>query len=109
MDFSAYQKTAGMTAVYPEGARVIYPALGLANEAGEVLGKIKKIIRDRGGDFEDPDSRHAIQKELGDVLWYIAALCTDLELDLQDVAHDNISKLSDRARRGTLQGDGDER
>lgn len=109
MDFAAYQTAARVTAVYPEDARVIYPALGLANEAGEVLGKIKKIIRDKGGDFGDPDSCHAIQRELGDVLWYIAALCSDLELDMQDVAQENISKLDDRAKRGTIRGDGDKR
>ena len=109
MDFAAYQTSARATAVYPEDARVIYPALGLANEAGEVLGKIKKIIRDKDGNFGDPESKLAIQHELGDVLWYIAALCSDLELDMQEVAHTNIEKLDDRARRGAIQGDGDKR
>jgi NTP pyrophosphatase (non-canonical NTP hydrolase) len=109
MDFIEYQKQAQSTAVYPAAAKVVYPALGLANEAGEVLGKIKKIIRDKGGNFEDQGSREEISSELGDVLWYIATLCNDLDLDMDDVATHNIMKLHDRSERNQLHGEGDNR
>lgn len=107
-EFKRYQAQAMATAIYPEDARVIYPALGLANEAGEVLGKIKKVIRDQQGDYTD-ESREAIEAELGDVLWYVAALCHDLDLDLGRVAEKNIEKLRDRSRRGKVGGTGDTR
>ena len=82
---------------------IIYPALGLGNEAGEVQGKVKKMLRD--GTF----NKDAIAAEIGDVLWYIAALCRDLELDMADVALKNLSKLKSRQERGTLKGSGDNR
>ncbi len=82
--------------------------LGLANEVGEVAGKIKKIFRDRGGEITDAD-RRALMLELGDVLWYLAELCTRLGIALDDVAAANLEKLRGRAERGTLRGDGDER
>lgn len=109
MDFQEYQERAMGTAIYPESARIVYPALGLANEAGEVLGKIKKVIRDAGGDFQDPQAAQAIGKELGDVLWYVAALCRDLGLDMDAVASHNLEKLQRRAARDALHGEGDER
>jgi len=87
---------------------LVYPALGLANEAGEVAGKVKKIMRDRGGVVTDAD-RDALRYELGDVLWYLAQLCTELDLTLTDVARANLDKLADRVARGVLHGDGDHR
>jgi NTP pyrophosphatase (non-canonical NTP hydrolase) len=87
---------------------IVYPTLGLANEAGEVAGKVKKIFRDRGGAITD-DDRAALALELGDVLWYLAELCTQLGIGLGDVAAANITKLRGRAERGTLSGDGDHR
>lgn len=87
---------------------IAYPTLGLTNEAGEVAGKVKKIFRDRGGIVTDGD-REALTLELGDVLWYLAELCTQLGVDLSDVAAANIRKLEDRTARGTLAGDGDHR
>ena len=108
-NFREYQIVAARTAVYPEiGHSVVYPALGLANEAGEVLGKIKKIFRDKGGVFEDADKK-VISKELGDVLWYISQVANELGIDLEDVAEQNIHKLLDRKERGVIQGSGDER
>jgi NTP pyrophosphatase (non-canonical NTP hydrolase) len=107
-DFDVYQSSAVKTAIYPEQARIIYPALGLANEAGEALGKIKKVIRDHEGAYS-PETRAAISAELGDVLWYIAALCNDLGLQMSNVAEENIKKLYDRAERGNIAGDGDNR
>ncbi len=85
-----------------------YPALGLVNEAGEVAGKVKKVIRD-DGDMYTPASLDAIGDELGDVLWYIAAICRDLELDMDLIAAGNLNKLRSRADRGKLQGSGDDR
>ena len=108
MDFDDYQTTAGKTALYRDAYRVTYPALGLASEAGEVAGKVKKVLRDRDGDFA-PAQIAAIKDELGDVLWYIAALATDLGLSMDDIASDNIEKLRSRLERGVIQGDGDER
>jgi NTP pyrophosphatase (non-canonical NTP hydrolase) len=106
--FDDYQQAAARTAIYPEDARVTYPALGLAGEAGEVANKIKKIIRDDGMVVTE-ERRAQISKEIGGVMWYVAALCTDLELNLGDVCRENIAILNSRQERGTLQGDGDER
>ena len=87
---------------------IVYPTLGLANEAGEVAGKVKKIFRDKGGQISEAD-RQALKDELGDVLWYLAQICTELDLTLQEVAEANLSKLFSRLERGTLGGDGDNR
>lgn len=103
-----YQKGALETAVYPEQYRVIYPALGLAGEAGEVADKVKKIIRDENGDISD-EKRHAIAMEIGDVLWYCATLAHDLGYSLEDVARMNYEKLQSRKLRGKIGGSGDER
>lgn len=109
MDFSEYQQKARHTAAYPViGQAVIYPTLGLANEAGEVAGKIKKIFRDKGGAITEPD-RVALGAELGDVLWYLAQVATELGLSLEEIAIHNIAKLQDRRARGTIRGDGDDR
>ena len=106
--FDDYQEAATKTAIYPEAARVTYPALGLAGEAGEVANKVKKIIRDDG--LATTDQRRAqIRKEIGGVMWYVAALCTDLQLNLGDVCRENIEILRSRQERGTLKGDGDNR
>ncbi len=78
MDFKTYQKKARETAQYPDlGSNNIYPTLGLVGEAGEVAEKVKKVIRDKNGIF-DNESKLGIKKELGDVLWYISNLCTEL-------------------------------
>lgn len=107
--FSAYQRKAARTGGAVEvNHPIVYPTLGLANEAGEVAGKVKKIFRDRSGEVTDAD-RHALTLELGDVLWYLAELCTQLGIDLADVAAANIAKLEDRTARGALAGDGDYR
>lgn len=87
---------------------IVYPTLGLVNEAGEVAGKIKKIFRDKGGVFSDED-KEALKSELGDVLWYLTQICTNLGLKLEDVAEANLDKLFDRLERGKIQGDGDKR
>jgi NTP pyrophosphatase (non-canonical NTP hydrolase) len=80
----------------------------LTNEAGEVAGKIKKIFRDKDGVIGEAE-REALQSELGDVLWYLAQVCTELEISLDDVAEANIEKLYSRLERGKIGGDGDNR
>jgi NTP pyrophosphatase (non-canonical NTP hydrolase) len=108
-DFSAYQLAAARTAAtITTDHPIVYPTLGLANEAGEVAGKVKKIFRDRQGVVTDAD-REALTMELGDVLWYLSELCTRLGIRLEDVAERNIAKLADRAARGVIHGDGDQR
>lgn len=87
---------------------IVYPTLGLANEAGEVAGKVKKIFRDKGGVIGETE-REALKQELGDVLWYLSQICTELELTLEEVAAANIDKLASRQERGTIRGDGDVR
>lgn len=109
MTFNDYQLEACATAIYGAGNAIIYPALGLGNEAGEVLGKIKKVLRDNDGNFKDAKVREELSKECGDVLWYLAALCRDLYISLDDVAAQNIEKLRDRQARGVIQGSGDNR
>lgn len=105
-----YQARALETARFPDigGHRCVYPALGLANESGEVLGKIKKLFRDRGGDVT-PEFREKLRQELGDVLWYVAVLGDAFDLRLSDVAEANLEKLADRAARGAIRGEGDDR
>ena len=87
---------------------IVYPTMGLVNEAGEVAGKVKKIFRDRGGEISDGD-REALKQELGDVLWYLAQICTELDLSMQEVAEANLVKLFSRLERGKIRGDGDSR
>ena len=98
-----YQGQARMTAIYPADMEILYPTLGLVGEAGEVAEKIKKWKRD--GTFD----RGAIAKELGDVLWYLANLSSDLGYKLSEIAEINIHKLEQRVAKGTLQGSGDNR
>lgn len=87
---------------------IVYPTLGLVNEAGEFAGKIKKIFRDKNGEFSDED-KEALKGELGDVLWYLTQICTNLGFTLEDVAEENLDKLFSRLERGKIQGSGDNR
>jgi len=102
-DFDAFQTEAMATAIYPKDQAVVYTALGLASEAGEYAGKIKKWIRDGGIDDK------AAAAELGDVLWYVAAAADALGYDLSEVAQGVLQKLADRKDRNVLQGSGDNR
>lgn len=109
LTFQEYQKAARDTAIYPSfGAGYVYPAIGLANESGEVLGEIKKAIRDNKGVI-GPETKEKVKKELGDVLWYIANLGHELGIEMSDVAQANIDKLRSRKERGKLQGSGGDR
>jgi NTP pyrophosphatase (non-canonical NTP hydrolase) len=111
--FDSYQEDAGTTAFYPLSDTggvnaVVYTALGLAGEAGEVANKVKKVLRDHDGNFND-ETRTAIIDEIGDVLWYCARLATELGTSLGEVAAANIDKLYDRKTRNALHGSGDDR
>ena len=109
MDFKTYQNKARETAQYPNlGSNYIYPTLGLVGEAGEVAEKVKKVIRDKKGIFDEA-SKCSIKKELGDVLWYISNLCTEFEFNMEDVAIQNLEKLKLRAAKGKISGSGDDR
>lgn len=108
MDFEEYQGICKETAFYSGEWQVMYPALGLAGEVGEVCNKIKKIYRDDDGHMTD-EQREGIAKELGDCLWYFAQLATDLGVSLDVIARGNIAKLSSRKERGVLGGSGDNR
>lgn len=110
MNLDEYQKKAIETAIYPDKYKIIYAALGLGNESGEVLGKIKKWMRGDDGEGEmSPERRMAIKGELGDVLWYLSVLANDLDLSLDEIAGYNLEKLNSRKERGILKGDGDVR
>ena len=107
MNFNDYQDQANDTAIYPNESRLVYPALGLTGEAGEVADKIKKIIRDKRTLYAL--ERTEIAKEVGDVLWYVAALARDLGVDMDTMAQMNLGKLRDRAKRDVIGGSGDNR
>lgn len=107
--FDLYQDVAEATAIYPDkGDNIYYPALGLAGETGEVCEKIKKIMRDQGGEVTKANKEDLV-KELGDVLWYLASIATELNVSLAAIAEGNMKKLQDRMDRGTLKGSGDNR
>lgn len=109
MTFDEYQRQAAMTAMYPDvGNNYIYPALGLCGEAGEVAEKIKKVIRDSNG-VVSANAKREIEKEMGDVLWYLARLCSEIGLSMDSVALLNLKKLFPRKERGLIKGNGDNR
>lgn len=109
MEFNDYQKKAWETAIYPRKKNNLeYPALGLGGETGEVLEKIKKIIRDDNQEITD-EKRQELKKELGDVFWYLAAIATELNIELEEVINLNIKKLNSRKQRNQLHGSGDNR
>ena len=109
MEFSEYQEKSRVTAIYPDkDNNFIYPTLGLAGESGEIAEKIKKVLRDDNGKLSE-EKKVEVAKELGDVLWYIAQLATELNLDLDEIAQGNIDKLYSRLDRGVIGGSGDNR
>ena len=108
-DFDAYQKFCKSTAVYPKvGKSFVYPVLGLMGEAGEVSEKFKKLFRDHGGRLTH-EYKLEIAKEMGDVLWYLAQISTELNLKFSEVARINVDKLSKRKEENKLHGSGDNR
>ena len=108
MDLNQYQALARKTAIYPADQGLVYTTLGLVGEAGEVAEKIKKLIRgdlfEMQGEFEED-----ITKELGDVLWYLANLASEIGVSLDEVAEINLAKLQSRRERDVLSGNGDDR
>lgn len=113
MDFSEYQNRAKETAIYPNaGNNFIYPVLGLAGESGEVVEKFKKLMRDSNvvavADITQIQ-KEGIAKELGDMLWYIAQIGTELGITLEDIVEMNLKKILVRKEQGLLHGEGDNR
>lgn len=108
MTLNEYQTQANKTAIYSDEYKVTYPALGLNGEAGEVAEKVKKILRDSDGVMTE-DNKKELAKEIGDVLWYCAALARDIGVDLEVIAQINIDKLKSRQERGKISGSGDNR
>ena len=101
--FDIYQDFTDSTAIYPPEKGLEYTALGLASEAGEFAGKVKKAIRDNTYDAD------AMAAELGDVLWYLARAAAELDYHLSTIAEMNVEKLKSRMERGKLKGSGDKR
>ena len=114
MTFEEYQKQAITTDTFGGKPQPITsPAffsklLGLVGECGEVAEKFKKIYRDNGGELDD-SQKIEVAKELGDVLWYIQAICNYLGLSMEQVAELNLEKVLDRKARGKSHGSGDNR
>ena len=107
MTLNEYQQRAFKTAL-PTEKTTVYMGFGLCSETGEVAGKLKKWHR---GDYLNHEQlwRENVSGEVGDVLWYLAGLCTMLGLSLEDIAAENLAKLADRQERGAIQGEGDKR
>lgn len=108
-----YQMTAATTALYPGAGEadvpgINYTLLGLVGEAGEVANKFKKVLRDDNGVISQ-DKREAMAAELGDVLWYLANLSSELGYPLEVLAQQNLQKLKSRQARGVIAGSGDNR
>ena len=95
MNFNEYQTSAAKTSTLrlggPQGA--IAPMLGLASETGSILNAYKKYLRD-GVDLND--NREQLKEELGDLLWYVAAIATSCRLDLNEIATANLQRTRDR-------------
>lgn len=111
MDFDEYQARASKTGSYNTDDQeyvLMYLSMGLAGESGEVIEKLKKVVRNDGGAVS-AEKREDLKKELGDVLWYLSQLAKTLGLSLADVAETNIKKLADRAERGVIKSEGDSR
>lgn len=116
MTFEEYQKISRENTSYPDDVknvlknehRFVFPVLGLAGETGEVAEKIKKVIRDHQG-IIDEEKKNELVKELGDILWYLTQLATDLNISLEEIAKANLEKLKSRRERGKIHGSGDNR
>lgn len=107
MEMDEYQHLASK---YRHGEPIVlFAALGVAGEAGEVADKVKKAIRDNNGNFDDKAFKESVKYELGDVLWYVSALAEDLGFTLSEVGQSNIAKLEDRRKRCVIHGSGDKR
>jgi NTP pyrophosphatase (non-canonical NTP hydrolase) len=111
MEFDEYQQLASRTALYSKPDmhyKLMYLSMGIAGETGEVVEKVKKLIRPAEVVIAD-EKREDLKKEIGDVLWYISQMAKELGLSLEDIAQHNIKKLADRAERGVIHSEGDTR
>ena len=111
MNFDEYQHIVSRTAVYGKETqeyKLMYICMGLAGESGEVIEKLKKVVRNDDGVVTE-EKRADLEKELGDVLWYLSELARALGLSLDAVAQGNITKLADREKRNVIKGEGDNR
>ncbi len=114
MTFDEYQKLAITTDTFggkPQpitSPAFISKLLGLVGESGEVAEKFKKIYRDNQSQLDTVQLKE-IEKELGDVLWYLQAMCNYLGLSMEEVAQHNLDKVLDRKARGKTKGSGDNR
>lgn len=108
MEINNYQEKALLTRTYGVGVDIIYPTIKLNGEAGEVAEKVGKVLRDNNGIFSN-EIKLEIAKEVGDVLWYCAALAKDLGFSLEQIAEINLEKLASRKERNVISGSGDNR
>lgn len=109
MNFNKYQKLARKTAIYPHmGNNLSYPTLGLCGETGEVAERVKKFFRGSGVEMT-PEVKHSLIREMGDVLWYLSAMASELNVDFSEVAKVNVEKLAKRERENKIHGSGDNR
>lgn len=111
MQFNEYQEIAISTAIYPERKSffgLLYTTLKMNGEAGEAAEKVGKWWRDQNG-LCSADDVKALAKELGDVLWYIAASASELDMTLDEIAQLNIEKITSRRARNVTKGSGDDR
>lgn len=115
MKLNTYQAKAAMFHTYKHPD---YAFGNLCNEASEVMDKLTKFGREHELTINDVVKHAAsnsdelkveLEKELGDVLWQLAACCTELDIPLERLAHGNLAKLTDRAKRNVLVGKGDNR
>lgn len=106
LPFNSYQELSHATAVYPPELGLEYLTLGLVGEAGELANKVKKVLR---GDLNRAAIEEGIKHELGDILWYLSELCSEMGLSFEEVARGNILMLQRRQREGTIKGSGDHR
>ena len=109
LSFEEYQVGSRKTAVYPDmGNNLSYPTVGLIGELGEFCVKLKEVLLDKERVIDD-GVRAGLLKELGDVLWYLAAVASELDLDLGKIAQENLDKVFSRQERDCLRGSGDNR
>lgn len=109
MTFDEYQIESRKTAQYPDkDNNYLYPVLGLCGESGEVAEKFKKLIRDHNSTLSE-EYKAEIKKELGDIVWYIAQIATELGISFEDIAQTNIEKIMSRLERSQINGNGDNR
>ena len=122
MNAKRYQESLQQFAVYPKAFALEYLVCGLASEAGKAAGKLKKLIRGDYYEVSDPvDGQEAgkrialdsfekdLHAELGDVMWYVARICSETGTTLDKIMADNIKKLKSRLERNTIKGSGDAR